>query len=220
MARPKDIAGRHPYSSQTLIIAWLTLWSVAGRTGSFAPLVAARMPLTFRRGRVWQCKTRHPKAQFSVKVGTVFEDSPLALDKWLPGDVDDRELQERRFQFAEMHRAIGVTQKTAWFMLHRIRLALGDVPENKMGGSGPVEVDETFVGPTPAVHAQRPHALGRGSAYGRKPKAVVMGMLDRDARQVRAKVIPNVKRETLQDEMLSRSRSMALPSTQTPMRSV
>ncbi len=87
-------------------------------------------------------------------------------------------------------------------MLHRIRLALGERPETKMGGNGPTEVDETFIAPKPtAMHKDR--RAKQESAYGRKPKAVVMGMLDRESRQVRARVVPNVKRETLQEEILS-----------------
>ena len=72
--------------------------------------------------RVWQCRTRHPLAQLSIKVGTIFEDSPLSLDKWLPAlwmIGNDK----NGISSWELHRALGVTQKTAWFMLHRIRLA-------------------------------------------------------------------------------------------------
>jgi transposase-like protein len=97
---------------------------------------------------------------------------------------------------------LGVGQKAAWFMLHRIRMALGMGPEGKMGGDGgPVEVDETFVGPDPRkMHADKKQA--RYGALNARPKTPVMGMLDRDSRQVRAKVVPNVKRETLQNAIL------------------
>jgi transposase-like protein len=150
--------------------------------------------------RVWQCKSRHPKAQFSAKVGTVMEDSPIALDKWLLAMWMVANCKNGVSSW-EMHRTLGVTQKTAWFLLHRIRLALGDVPTAKMSGPGPKEVDETFVGPNPAkMHKDR--RVKQLAAYGRKPKAVVMGMLDRDSRQVRARVIPNIKRETLQNAIL------------------
>ena len=94
--------------------------------------------------RVWQCKTRHPLAQFSIKVGTVFEDSPLGLDKWLPVlwmIGNDR----NGISSWELHRALGVTQKTAWLMLHRIRLAMQD-PQTGGELAGEVEVDETFIG--------------------------------------------------------------------------
>jgi transposase-like protein len=153
--------------------------------------------------RVWQCKTRHSKCQFSVKVGTIFEDSPISLDKWLMVMWMVANCKNGVSSW-EIHRSIGVTQKTAWFMLHRIRLALGEPLEGKMGGEdgGPVEVDESFVGPDPRkMHNARRLRLKKGENAG--SKAVVMGMLDRDRREVRAKVIPNVKRETLQSAILS-----------------
>ena len=108
--------------------------------------------------RRWQCKSVHPKRQFSVKVGTIFEDSPIPLEKWLPAVwalVNDK----NGISSWELHRMLGVTQKTAWFMLHRIRAGherqgirhskIG----NSEGGSG-VEVDETFVGGRLQEHAQ------------------------------------------------------------------
>lgn len=151
--------------------------------------------------RVWQCKTRHPKCQFSVKVGTIFEDSPIGLDKWLAAMWMVANAKNGVSSW-EMHRSLGLTQKTAWFMLHRIRLALEDVPKGKMGGSGPFEVDEAFVGGTPKfMHAKRRMSLGTGIG-GRTAKVPVMGMLDRDSRQVRAQVVPNIKRETLQNRIL------------------
>src|SRR6202030_3992786 len=70
----------------------------------------------------WQCSARHPKRQFSVKVGTIFEDSPLGLDKWLPC-VWLITNAKNGISSYEVGRALGVTQKTAWFMLHRVRLA-------------------------------------------------------------------------------------------------
>ncbi len=73
----------------------------------------------------WECKTRHPKRKFTLKTGTIFEDSPLGFDKWLPVRVDDRQ-RKNGISSYEIHRAIGVTQKTAWFMLQRIRLAMQD----------------------------------------------------------------------------------------------
>jgi transposase-like protein len=103
----------------------------------------------------------------------------------------------------EIHRSLGVGQKAAWFMLHRIRLALGMAPEGKLGGDGgPVEVDEAFIGPKPQkMHRDRRLKLQNGTNA--RLKTPVMGMLDRDSRQVRAKVIPNVKRDVLQREILN-----------------
>jgi hypothetical protein len=152
--------------------------------------------------RVWQCKTRHPKAQFSIKVGTIFEDSPIPLGKWLMAMWMVANCKNGVSSW-EIHRSIGVTQKTAWFMLHRIRLAMSDRPSHQLGGEdgGPVEVDETFIGPDPQkMHANKRQA--RYKALSARPKVPVMGMLDRELRQVRAKVIPNVRRDVLQNEIL------------------
>lgn len=140
--------------------------------------------------------------QFSVKTQSVFEDSPVPLDKWLTATWLVVNCKNGISSY-EIARNVGVTQKSAWFMLHRIRLALTNGSWSKLGGteSGPVEVDETFVGGDPRkMHADHREKLQR--AYGRKPKAVVMGMLDRENRKVRAQVVPNVKRETLQNAIL------------------
>ncbi len=153
--------------------------------------------------RLWQCKTRHPKNQFSAKVGTVMEDSPISLDKWLMVMWMVANCKNGVSSW-EIHRSIGITQKSAWFMLHRIRLALGEPLEGKMGGDsgGPVEVDESFIGPDPRkMHNARRLKLKKGENAG--SKAIVMGMLDRERREVRAKVVPNVKRETLQNAILN-----------------
>ena len=146
--------------------------------------------------RKWQCKSRHAKRQFSAKVGTIFEDSPLGLDKWILATWMITNCKNGVSSY-EIARNIGVTQKSAWFMLHRIRLAMKDEsPARSMGQAGkPVEVDETFIG----GKAKNKHLSARKQD---EPKMVVMGMLDRSSREVRAKVIPNAKRETLQAEIL------------------
>src|SRR5258707_15640679 len=93
--------------------------------------------------RVWRCHKLHPKRKFSLKTGTVFEDSPLGLEKWLPVMwllVNSK----NGVSSWEIHRSMGVTQKTAWFMLQRGRLAMQDIMGRKLGGE--VEVDETFIG--------------------------------------------------------------------------
>jgi transposase-like protein len=140
--------------------------------------------------------------QFSVKTQSIFEDSPISLDKWLVAVWLVVNCKNGVSSY-EIMRDLKVTQKTAWFMLHRIRLALKAGNWSKMGGedSGPIEVDETFFGPDPRkMHNDRRLKLKKALFAG--SKATVMGFLDRDARQVRAKVIPNVKRETLQAEIL------------------
>src|SRR5579871_17073 len=75
--------------------------------------------------RLWQCKTRHPKAQFSIKVGTIFEDSAIGLDKWLCAMWLIGSCKNGISSY-EIHRSLGISQKTAWFMLQRIRLTMQD----------------------------------------------------------------------------------------------
>jgi transposase-like protein len=144
----------------------------------------------------WQCATHHPKRQFSVKVGTIFEDSPLGLDKWLPA-VWLLTNCKNGVSSWELSRAIDVTQKTAWFMLHRIRLA----HQGKNGGklSGEIEADETFVG----GKARNMHANVKArkiTGTGGKDKTIVMGILKRGG-EVRTKVITNRKRNAVQAEV-------------------
>src|SRR5207247_145242 len=91
----------------------------------------------------WQCSSHHPRRQFTLKTGTIFEDSPIGLDKWLTAMWQVVNCKNGISSY-EIHRAIGITQKSAWFMDHRIRLALGMGPSAKL--SGEVEVDETFIG--------------------------------------------------------------------------
>lgn len=155
------------------------------------------------KANVYRCYGEHPKQKFSLKIGTVFEDSPIGLDKWLPA-VWLLANCKNGISSYELHRAIGVTQKTAWFMLHRIRLAMESGSFHKMGFSGkPVEVDETFVGGKfKNMHASRRNKLQTAQDGQGDNKTAVMGMLDRHTRQVRAKVIPDVKRITLQAEIL------------------
>jgi transposase-like protein len=163
----------------------------------------------------WQCKSAHAKRQFSAKVGTIFEDSPLGLEKWLPA-VWLITNAKNGVSSCEIARSLGVTQKTAWFMLHRIRYAMKANPYGyvgKLGGSdgGAVEVDEAFVGGKLAnMHKGRAKKMQElrpkvdPDEYFQRyaNKTVVMGIFDRESREVRAKVVPNVKRETLQKEIL------------------
>jgi transposase-like protein len=142
--------------------------------------------------RYWQCKTRHPKAQFSVKVGTIFEDSPLGLDKWLPAMWLIANCKNGISSY-EIARDLGITQKTAWFMMHRVRLAM-----QESGGmlSGEVEIDETFIG----GKARNMHAAKRREKiHGRGPgdKAIAFGMVERGGR-VRASSALSRQAEDLQ----------------------
>jgi len=155
---------------------------------------------------VYRCYGDHKKQKFSLKVGTIFEDSPIGLDKWLPALWLLCNAKNGISSY-ELHRALGVTQKTAWFMLHRIRLAMETQTFVKFGGpeSAPVEADETFVGGRiQNMHRSRVREKYKGKPVaGASAKAIVMGIRDRETRQVRAKVIPDVNRETLQNEILA-----------------
>ena len=154
--------------------------------------------------RIWKCMNRECHKQFSVKTQSVFEDSPIPLDKWLIAVWLIVNCKNGVSSY-EIMRHLKVTQKSAWFMLHRIRLALRESNWSKLGGEsgGPVEVDETYIGPDPRkMHNDRRNKLRTGE-FASYEKAIVMGMLDRDTRKVRAKMVPNVKRETLLRQIIS-----------------
>lgn len=152
---------------------------------------------TFMESRkVWQCKNKECKKQFSIKIGTIFEDSPIGLDKWLTAMWLIIGAKNGISSY-EVHRAIGVTQKTAWFMMHRIRTAMQTGSFEKLSGN--VEVDETYIGGLAKnMHkAKREKVIqGRGSVG----KTAVMGLLERKGR-VLAKVIQKTDRETLHAEV-------------------
>jgi transposase-like protein len=144
----------------------------------------------------WQCGARHANRQFTVKTGTIFEDSPISLDKWLMAMwqvVNDR----NGISSYEVHRAIGVSQKTAWFLDHRIRHALTMGSIDKL--SGEIEADETFIG----GKARNMHEWKRAeriTGTGGKDKTIVIGILERGGK-VRAKVVSDRKKTTVQKEV-------------------
>jgi transposase-like protein len=156
--------------------------------------------------RLWFCYTC--KKQFTIKVRTIMEDSPIGLDKWMTAFWLLANAKNG-ISSHELGRALGVTQTTAWFMLQRIREVMKGDKSYKFGGpdGGPVESDETFVGPNPQkMHRSRRLKMragrGQGNRFGYVSKTAVFGVLDRGLRQVRANVVPNVKRETLQNAIL------------------
>jgi len=145
------------------------------------------------KNRLWKCYATHPKPRFTLKTGTIFEDSPIALEKWLPA-VWMLLNCKNGISSWELHRALGVTQKTAWFMLHRVRLAAQNKTFNKLAGE--VEVDETFIG----GKARFMHADKRAEKItGRGPegKAIVAAVLERGG-TVRAKVCTTRRKPELQ----------------------
>jgi transposase-like protein len=149
----------------------------------------------------WQC--RDCGKQFSVKVGSIFEDSPIGLDKWLTAMWLLANCKNGISSY-ELARDIGVTQKSAWFILHRLREAMRDERKHKFGFGGPVESDEAFIGPNPAKmnRTQRKKYSIERNKNAMIAKTPVHGMLDRELRQVRAKVIPAARRDVLQKAIL------------------
>src|SRR5438874_5301510 len=146
--------------------------------------------------RIWNCKTC--RKQFTVKVGTIFEDSPLGLDKWLPATwliVNAK----NGISSCELARSLGVTQKSAWFLLHRIRLAMQDGSIEKF--SGRVEADETYIG----AKARNLHKHKKTGKTGMVGKTAVLGLLEREAgdkpSRVRCKVMKRVRTRDIDPEV-------------------
>lgn len=143
--------------------------------------------------KVWQCKNKECKKQFSVKVGTIFEDSAISLEKWLMAMWLIVNAKNGISSY-ELHRALGITQKSAWFVLHRIRTAMTLGSIEKL--SGEVEIDETYIGGKGRfMHAKRRKEKEMTRGY--KHKTGVMGMVQRGGK-VRAKVIKIADTETCQ----------------------
>jgi transposase-like protein len=146
--------------------------------------------------KLWKCYAGHPRPKFSLKTGTVMEDSPLGLDKWLAAlwlIVNCK----NGVSSCEVGRDLGITQKSAWFLDHRIRMALREGTIEK--ASGHVEADETFIG----GKARNMHIAERKrriTGTGGKDKTAVMGILERGGK-VRTIVVDNRKKKTLQAEI-------------------
>ena len=149
--------------------------------------------------RIWFCYECNK--QFSLKLGTVFEDSALGLDKWMTAFwmlVNCK----NGVSSVEIHKAIGITQKAAWFMLQRLRLAVqDDFFGSKLGGKGgaEIEVDESFIGGK-ARNMHLSERKRRITGTGTKDKTAVMGILERGGK-IRTTVVPNRKKNALQDEV-------------------
>lgn len=165
--------------------------------GPTCPHCGAAEPSFLSTRRIWKCKGC--RKQFSVKVGTVFEDSPIGLDKWLPCVWMLVNCKNGISSYA-VSRGLGITQKTAWFMLHRIRLAMQTETFDKFGG--PTEVDETFIGGKARfMHKHRRERMIKGT--GGMGKVAVMGLMEhygegRKHSTVRLCVVPNTRKAGLQ----------------------
>lgn len=164
--------------------------------GVTCPRCGSKDVLFLEKYNRWHCREGHKAPQFTLKTGTVMEDSPIGLDKWLTA-MWQIVNSKNGISSCEVHRAIGVTQKTAWFIDHRVRFALGMGSGEKL--SGHVEADETFIG----GKARNMHVGKRQrriTGTGTKDKVAVMGILERGGK-VRASVVPNRRKKALQDEV-------------------
>jgi transposase-like protein len=164
--------------------------------GVICPRCGSKNVLFLEKYNRWHCREKHEAPQFTLKTGTVMEDSPIGLDKWLMA-MWQIVNSKNGISSCEVARAIGVTQKTAWFLDHRIRFMLNPDASSKL--SGHVEADETFIG----GKARNMHASKRArriTGTGGKDKTAVMGILERGGK-VRATVVPNRKKTALQSEV-------------------
>jgi transposase-like protein len=188
------------FSDQENCLNYLVARRPEWKNGVVCPVCGSTRVGFLKNQLRWQCSARHPKRQFSVKVGTIFEDSPLGLEKWLPAMWLILNCKNG-VSSCEIARALGVTQKTAWFMLHRIRLAQQGKNLPKLGGRGKaVEGDESyFGGKAEFMHLDKrtrmkmAGKLDRGG-YG---KAIVMELLDRETKQARVKVVKTPRKGDL-----------------------
>ena len=169
--------------------------------GVTCPRCGSKDVLFLEKYSRWHCRAKHDAPQFTLKTGTIMEDSPIGLDKWLMA-MWQIVNSKNGISSCEVHRAIGITQKSAWFLDHRIRFALTMGTINKF--SGQIEADETFIG----GRARNMHSEKRArkiSGTGGKDKTAVMGILERGSKatgsRVRTKVVDNTKKKTLQSEV-------------------
>ena len=142
--------------------------------------------------RIWKCRATRCRKQFSVKVGTVLNESPIGLDKWLPVMWLIANCKNG-VSSCEIARDMGVSQKTAWFMLHRVREAMQDKTATKLAGE--VEVDESFIGGKARnMHKSRREQVITGT--GGKDKAIALGMVERGGK-VRTFAVPTRRKHEL-----------------------
>ena len=149
------------------------------------PRCGAEKVTWLAKARVWKCYAKHERPTFTLKTGTIFEDSPIPLEKWLCAAWLLIGCKNGVSSY-EIHRDLGITQKSAWFMLHRLRLAMRESGFNKL--SGEIEADETFVGGKIQNMHRKSKRLARAKSAGSNwNKIIVLGLLQRDG-NVRAAV--------------------------------
>ena len=146
-------------------------------------------PEGITRYGLWKCY--HCRKQFTVRVGSIFEDSPIALGKWILA-IHLMCSSKKGISSNQLKRELGISYQSAWFLTHRIRLAMTQEPlKTKLGKMGIVEIDETFVGGKPANNKHRNKTAAAGK------KTIVMTLIDREG-EARAIVVPDTKAKTLQ----------------------
>jgi transposase-like protein len=190
MNKPKTLqAAIQHFSDEQVCID--TIAALRWPEGVVCPACGHQEHYYLKTQKRWKCKDCN--RQFSVKLGTIFEDSPLGLDKWLLAMWMIANCKNGVSSY-EIHRAIGVTQKSAWFMLHRIRLAMQNGSLMKLGGSGsPVQVDETFIGGKARNMHKSKRARMDKMSFGNK--TIVAGFLDGGT--VKTQVVANRSVTTL-----------------------
>ena len=158
--------------------------------------------------KLWTCKACKTKKQFTIRVGTILEDSPIKFDKWICAFWLISNAKNGISSY-EIGRALGVTQRTGWFMLQRIRLAMQNGTIVKIGGH--VEIDETFIG----GKARFMHK-GKRKAKGTGPVAMtpVMGLLERTTNKRASRVILKVVETTKKPELQSHVREYVLKGSE------
>jgi len=198
IAAPNSLVEAVKYFSDKEI-ALTFLASLRWPEGPVCPKCHGKEHSFLKTRHVWKCKGC--KKQFSAKAGTIFEDSPLGLDKWLPA-LWLLANAKNGISSYELGRSLGVTQKTAWFMLHRIRLAMQSKTFSTFRGE--VEADESWIGGRARfMHADKRKKRVKGRGGFPSGKAAVMGLLERHGpgkhSRVKAQVIPTVRRRHTQE---------------------
>ena len=160
--------------------------------GVTCPHCNAAEPMFLKTRRIWKCRATKCRKQFSVKVGTILNESAIGIDKWLTAMWLVSNCRNGVSSY-EIARDLGVTQKTAWFMLHRIREAMQDKTATKLAGE--VEVDESFIGGKARnMHRAKRERVITGT--GGKDKAIALGMVERGGK-VRTFAVPNRRKHEL-----------------------
>jgi transposase-like protein len=197
-AKPKTLQQAIKYFSNDQVCID-TVAALRWPSGPVCPKCSGTSHYYLATQKRWKCKNPKCAKQFTVKLGTIFEDSPIPLDKWLIALWMLVNCKNGISSY-EVGRDLGITQKSAWFVLQRLRLALQARSFVKLGGDGmEVEVDETFIGGV-ARFMHQDVRRRRVIASSTKGKTPVFGVLERGG-EVRANVIPNRKRHAIETEI-------------------